>query len=241
MYESLKHVLLDLLKAPKEPPAQPSGSYASVRIFRASPGFLRYQLMYAAAGAALAAAVFAAISVIAFLQDAGLGILLSLLFVFLWFLLAAAAYVTVRLEYDLRYYVVTDRSLRIRRGVWSILEQTLTFANVQNVQVEQGPVERLFGISNLAVETAGGGSGSAAPAEGGAKFSPNYHRAVMRGLDDAEGIRDLVLSYVRKQPRHSGLGDPDEPGSGAGFSGAEIQSLREILDEARRIRALTDR
>ena len=36
-----------------------------------------------------------------------------------WFLL--------RVDYDLRYYVVTDRSLRVREGAWNVREMTITY------------------------------------------------------------------------------------------------------------------
>ena len=64
----------------------------------------------------------------------------------------------LHLRFDTTWYVMTERSLRIRRGIWVIREMTITFENVQNVKVQQGPLQRFFGISSLVVETAGGGS-----------------------------------------------------------------------------------
>ena len=54
------------------------------------------------------------------------------------------AYVGIHLRYDTTWYVFTDRSLRIRRGILSIHETTISFENVQNVEVRQGPVQRSF-------------------------------------------------------------------------------------------------
>jgi uncharacterized membrane protein YdbT with pleckstrin-like domain len=68
------------------------------------------------------------------------------------------AYVGLHLRYDTTWYVFTDRSLRIRRGIWVIHETTITFENVQNVAVAQGPVQRYFGIADVIVQTAGGGA-----------------------------------------------------------------------------------
>ena len=47
----------------------------------------------------------------------------------------------VRLDYELRWYIVTDRSLRIREGVTSLRESTMTFANIQHIAVRQGPLQ----------------------------------------------------------------------------------------------------
>ncbi len=72
---------------------------------------------------------------------------------------AVVFYATTRLNFDLRWYVITDRSLLIREGVWVTREITLSFANAQNVRVTQGPLQRFFGFSNVEVDTAGGGGG----------------------------------------------------------------------------------
>ena len=61
------------------------------------------------------------------------------------------AYVSIHLRYDTMWYVMTDRSLRCQRGIWVILEHTITFENVQNVYVQRGPVQQLFGISTIVV------------------------------------------------------------------------------------------
>ena len=38
------------------------------------------------------------------------------------------AYFLIHLDYDLRYYVVTDRSARVREGAWTVHELTLSYA-----------------------------------------------------------------------------------------------------------------
>ena len=69
------------------------------------------------------------------------------------------AYIAIHLRYDTMWYVMTDRSLRCRRGIWVIFEHTITFENVQNVHVRRGPVQYFFGISTVVVETAGAAEG----------------------------------------------------------------------------------
>lgn len=232
MYESIKSVLLDLLKAPHEPPDAPRGTHGSLQIFRASAQFLQYQYIILMISMGVLGFIFAVIGVTVLVNEAVIGMLLMLLFAIVWTVLTVIGYITIRLEYDLRYYILTDRSLRIRKGVWSILEQTLTYANVQNIQVQQGPLERILGISNLSVETAGGGGASVDPKHGGGGV--NYHRAVLRGLDNAEEVKKQMMQYLRTLPHYSGLGDPDEHASKTrGFSAAEIAMLREILNELR--------
>ena len=47
-----------------------------------------------------------------------------------------------RLDYEMRGYVVTDRSLRIRTGVWRVQELTLSFVHLPQVAVSQNRVQR---------------------------------------------------------------------------------------------------
>jgi membrane protein YdbS with pleckstrin-like domain len=49
-----------------------------------------------------------------------------------------------RLNYALRWYIVTDRSLRIRTGIVSLQELTMTFSNIQEIRVTAGPLQNLL-------------------------------------------------------------------------------------------------
>lgn len=230
---------MELFRAPNGPPDSPPGSHTSVQTFRASPNFLRYQLLLlTVAMAVLGLAIFGG-GIVLLVQEPLVGAIALPLAGLLWAVLFVAAHFIIRLEYDMRYYIITDRSMRIRKGVWSILEQTLTFVNVQNISVEQGPLERVFGISRLVVDTAGGG-GSAASQQQGAALQ-NYHQAVLSGLDNAAEIRDLIVAYLKKLPHADGLGTPDKSRHGGmgerRYSAEEIETLREILAEAKSLRA----
>ncbi|MGC4118230.1 MAG: PH domain-containing protein [Myxococcales bacterium] len=141
--------------------------------------------------------------------------------------------VSVRLDYDFHYYVMTDRSLRIRRGIWEQLEATLTFVNVQNVRVVQGPLERLFGIASVVVDTAGS-AGKVSE-----KQDPflQHHRGVIRGIADAHALRDRIMDRMRKS-KSAGLGDQDDHLDGHAEAASaqqqtEVELLRSIRDEAR--------
>jgi membrane protein YdbS with pleckstrin-like domain len=142
-------------------------------------------------------------------------------------------YSVLRLDYEMRWYVVTDRSLRIRSGVWSVQELTMSFANLQQVVVTQGPLQRLLKLADVRVQSAGGGGG-----EGGAHHG-------------SHGDRDLILARL-KQFRESGLGDPEESrkanphatnctkltetGSAVANAADVIAAARELTAEARALR-----
>lgn len=149
-------------------------------------------------------------------------------------------FAAVRLDWELRWYIVTDRSLRIRAGIWSLQESTMSFANLQQVEVSQGPLQRLLGIADVRVQSAGGGGVT----EHGKHDGESLHTGIFHGVDNAQEIRDLVLERLR-QFRHAGLGDPDEAHAAPApiapipeaTAGDALAAAREVLAEARALRA----
>lgn len=153
-------------------------------------------------------------------------------------------YVSLRLDYELRWYVVTDRSLRIRTGLWSVQEMTMSFANLQQVVTSQGPLQRLLGIADVRVQSAGGGGGAT---HGQQAHGQSLHTGYFHGVDNAAEVRDLILARLR-QFRESGLGDPDEhrpaaapiiaaaPSATAASENDAVLAARELLAEARELR-----
>lgn len=236
MYELLKRISFPLLKVEETQPEPPAGHEKdeSLRIFRACPGYLQYKLFYWKLYATVWALAVLAVSAAILAVDFRFMFLVIPLLLFAVYK-AAVLYVVARLSYEMRWYVVTDRSLLIRQGVWIVREITLTFANAQNVHVKQGPVERLFGFSNVEVDTAGGGGKKNEPGVQG-------HQAVLRGLDNPQEVRSLILDLLR-QHRTTGLGDPDDHPHQTQIPAPSLNStlLGEILLEAKKLKQAIQR
>ncbi|GAB1489476.1 hypothetical protein MASR2M8_19290 [Opitutaceae bacterium] len=153
-------------------------------------------------------------------------------------LLIPATFVAVRLDYDYRWYLVTDRSLRIRTGIWKLQETTMSFANLQQVEMSQGPVQRLLGIADVRVTSAGGGGGKN---DASGRGRDSMHEAVFQGVDNAIELRDLILDRLRRY-REAGLGDPDDhpadraAGAPVASTGGALAAAKEVLAEARALR-----
>jgi uncharacterized membrane protein YdbT with pleckstrin-like domain len=98
-------------------------------------------------------------------------------------------FIARRLYYRLRWYIVTDRSLRIRSGVFQINELTMTYGNIQEIRVTAGPLENLLGLADVEVQAAGGGSGE--------KKGSRGHIGRFEGLSNAKAIRDLLVERLR--------------------------------------------
>lgn len=248
---SLSRLITRFLKVPPEP-EPPLGSPGSVRVFNAAPGYYQYRLVLwgiRQAGAMIGliiglAFIAGGIEVVDFPMSRELAMAIEAFGVGIFLAQLPLSFLMVKLDYRYRWYMTTDTSLRIREGITTVRERTMTFANIQNLSLKQGPIQRLFGISDLQVRTAGGGGAeSAEEAKKGHSEADNMHLGYFRGVDNAEEIRDLVLTQMRGM-RDSGLGDPDEPvaaPSAAPLAPADSDELltaaREMLVESRRLRS----
>ena len=150
------------------------------------------------------------------------------------------AYVGIHLRYDTTWYVLTDRSLRIRRGILTIHETTISFENVQNVEVRRAGAallrdrrrpgddrRRRCGLARARRQTSSLGA----------------HKGILQGLDDAEAVRNQILppastdaiGGARRRAYQKHL--PPRRGSGRGPASRErhVSVLREIRDSVRRL------
>jgi len=252
--------LLDLLRVPPEPHL-PAGEPGSARVFRAAPNYWRLKLLQWGVRQAFTAAGF--LFLMGFLQAApdsvvmtnkgrarrvpiggALAVVRSIegLAVALWLVQLPLTFAIIRLDYQLRWYVVTDRAARLREGVLSLTEMTFTLVNVQDIRIRQGPLQRLLGLADVELRTAGGSDVSAAQGSHGSAPSRNLHLARFRGVDNAEVIRDLVLERM-KRARDAGLGDPDDDAAQTEPTGPSAleRAAGELMVESAALRAAASR
>jgi membrane protein YdbS with pleckstrin-like domain len=242
MYRGVWSVIVHWFRVPEQPPSLPVKSGEFIAQFPPSENFLRYLkfIFWIVLGLTDIALTIGSLVALIALFIAGLWWLALLLIPIALFIIIVPdiiAFIAIHLRYDTTWYVMTDRSLRIRRGIWIIHETTITFENVQNLKVQQGPLQRHFGIANLVVETAGAGGDSH-----GKAASSITNKGIVEGVGNAHELRDRILMRMR-QSRSAGLGD-ESPGElaaaqatqqarGAAWTAEQIAALREIRDEVR--------
>jgi uncharacterized protein len=83
------------------------------------------------------------------------------------------------LEYRNWRYQVAEDALELRHGVLRRVHSAIPYFRVQHIDVTQGPVERMVGVSRLIVHTASAGTDATIP-------------GIAAG--DAEGLRRLILA-----------------------------------------------
>jgi len=114
-------------------------------------------------------------------------------------------------------YVIDAESIRSRRGVFWKRTTTVPFHKITNIDVTQGPVQRLFGIGTVHVQTAGAGGSQGGQAE-----------LLLQGIEDLDGLRDGLLA------RAVGSGPDAAERETSGAPGGPV------LEELRRIRHLIE-
>ena len=233
VYRGVWAVLVGWFKVPEDPPSLTSFAGDPIESFRPSPGFLGYLKFQFWLGLLAVDIGLIILWVVVLIKKPLAAFVLAPVFVVAIVAPDILAYVALHLRYDTTWYVMSSRSIRLRRGIWDIRETTITFENVQNVAFTQGPLQRHFGIANLIIQTAGGGGGGN-PQQG--QSSP--HTGMIEGIGDAQRIRDVIMNRVRRS-RRAGLGDerPEvvrSTASAPGWTPAHLEALRSIRDEVKK-------
>jgi uncharacterized membrane protein YdbT with pleckstrin-like domain len=230
-------------------PHLPPGSEAGCEVFRAGLAYLRYRqlvwlLTQLGTLAGLVAVMLFLQGITAMTVPPKLQKLASAFTPGLWLGLEAAGFaaflvqlpfswLAIRWDWDCRWYLLSDRCLRVQEGILAFREQTFTLANIQDVSVRQNPLQRLFGLWDVEVRTAGGGEAS--PGEELEGHGASLHTARLRGVEHGARIRDRLLEKMAAS-RDAGLGEASEASpSPAGLAEAlrrargEAAALREAL------------
>ena len=126
MYSWLQHKILDLMKVPPEP-QPPDGSAGSARVFRSGSNYYRWRMALWLASNFGALILLAVVwSILArpirvgtpwsrFIAEVLMSVVVTA------FLVSAAfTFLQQRMNYELRWYVVTDRCLRVRSGILNV-------------------------------------------------------------------------------------------------------------------------
>jgi uncharacterized membrane protein YdbT with pleckstrin-like domain len=245
MYKRFRDWTSEFLRIPSDP-EPPPGDESSTRLFRAAPNFYKYLIFLWALRTIAIVTILIPTEILPFVTGfdwekklrgfAFVVLPLPAVIFTIALIQRLFALALVRLDFEKRWYLVTDRSLRVREGILKVREMTVMFANIQNMSVSQGPIQRLLGIADLRVDTAGGGPSRSEKEEGG----ESLHTVRFRGVDSAAEIRELITARLREL-KDSGLGDRDElpPARSPSIASGKpqmIDALRDLAAEASALR-----
>lgn len=83
-------------------------------------------------------------------------------------------------------YIIDGDSVKMRKGVFWRKRVTVPFTKITNIDVTQGPVQRIFKMVTVHVQTAGAGGTTGSQAE-----------VQFLGIRDTEGLKDTIMKRVR--------------------------------------------
>lgn len=129
-------------------------------------------------------------------------------------------------------YLLNDTEMTWKRGVWFRKTGIVPYNRITHVDIVQGPIMRMFGISHLKIETAGGGA------------SKKSAEIEIEGVCDPEPLRQLIMDFVRGQkPASAATGTEyvrNDVLRASKASAATNQDMGALLEEVAAIRRLLE-
>jgi len=229
IYRGIWLFLVQCFRVPNGPPKLPEAMMGNLQVFHPSRKYLSYMKAYFWVGLLLIDVAILVGWVAIYLLDSTAGWLLAVPALLIAVVPDIVAYIAIHLRYDTIWYAVNNRGLYVRRGIVVICEHTITLENIQNVSVKRGPIEQLFGIATVVVETAGASTGD------GESSIMVGNQTIMVGLDNADEVRELLMSRVRTSTS-AGLGDDLARTQTSGWVPDDLELLEAIRDEVRLLR-----
>ncbi len=115
--------------------------------------FFRYAVSF------IIAAIFVGIWIGAAISEgvAGIGYIIEIVIVII-FLFIVGNYIWARLSYHFWRYQLTEDSYRAERGVIFKRYVSIPYERIQNVDIYRGILDRILGLSDLQIQTAGYGA-----------------------------------------------------------------------------------
>jgi membrane protein YdbS with pleckstrin-like domain len=141
------------------------------------------------------------------------------------------------LYYDTLTYTIEEDLVVGTRGVFWKKRVTVPFRKITNIDISQGPVQRLFGLGTIHVQTAGAAGAQAAVAE-----------LRIEGMKNFDALRDEILRLLRAFYNQRGPAPADTAHADASVPAADSPQGTEtagwqktVVDELRAIRSLLEK
>ena len=146
-------------------------------------------------------------------------------------LIAIALRLYIPLYFDTLTYTIENDLVVGTRGVLWKKRVTVPFRKITNIDISQGPVQRMFDLGTIHVQTAGTAGPQGAMAE-----------LRIEGMKQFDALRDEILQLLRSFFQTPASGSvspaPEAQPAGPGTPGADMQA---VVEELRAIRALLEK
>jgi membrane protein YdbS with pleckstrin-like domain len=189
-----------------------AGSITIGEDFKPAPEFKTYYFLYLFLTTLLAAAF-----ILFPVSLAGEPVLNTL---FAGGLIAVVVFVAVwiPLYYRSVVYHLSRTEMTWKRGVWFRGTGIVPYNRITNVDIVQGPLMRVFGISDLRIQTAG--------------YSAQAQAEIrIQGVEEPEDVRELIMAQVRGRPPVAATTGGEETVQAPEDAVlAELRAIRRVLE-----------
>lgn len=162
-------------------------------------------------------------AVLAFAEIDPPGTVVIPLFIGLFLLIAFLLAIWIPAFYRSLEYSIDEDAIRCNSGVFWKRRVTVPYSKITNVDIMQGPFQRMYGVGSVHVQTAGAGGAQGGMAE-----------LAFLGVRNLEGVREAIMSRVKAggvsaprqaEPERAPVGDTQDRIL------AELKAIRAALEK----------
>jgi hypothetical protein len=103
-----------------------------------------------------------------------------------WLILMVPILLWIPAFYNSLEYIIDSDTVTMRKGVFWRERVIVPYTKITNIDVTQGPIQRILNIGTIHVQTAGAGGAQGAQAE-----------LKLLGIRDTDGLKDAIMERVR--------------------------------------------
>lgn len=122
-------------------------------------------------------------------------------------------------------FELLDDKIVVHSGVIGRRKAMIPYERIQNVNVVKGILERIYGLSSIQIETAGGAGGGPG---NGFYAAKSLAEGTIQGLVETEQMEKFILKKIKASRSGGGLGD-NEHGANSDKILAELRAISRSL------------
>lgn len=114
-------------------------------------------------------------------------------FLFIWLIIMILTAIWIPAAFRALEYTIDDDGVKMRGGVVWKKYVTVPYSKITNVDITRGPLQRLFNIGTIHVQTAGASGKQGEKAE-----------LKLAGIRDLEKVREVIIKNIKVTSYYSG-------------------------------------
>ena len=145
-------------------------------------------------------------------------IILFGIFLFVWLIIMILVAIWIPAAFKALEYMIDDDGVKMRGGVVWKKYVTVPYSKITNVDITRGPLQRLYNMGTIHVQTAGAGGKQGEKAE-----------LKLTGIRDLEKVREVIIENIKGINYHgSGRVKKELLSDGDNMSKDILNELKEI-------------